>query len=139
MKIDLTVNKIPEEQVTIEIPKRERKPRIIRLDDCLGNYGKPIIDKAGYIPAKEQIDNFKRAGINLENYRREMYSNVAVDDNNVEINFTAQKGFDEFQAHEMMKDVNNTLRNAYEKKEPGQKEPDDKASPEVKAPEKSPE
>ena len=83
-------------------------PRRMRVDDCHYKYGNEVLDRTGYIPAKEQIDNFKRAGVNLDAYRRSMYSNEPTPEN-IDINVTAQKSFDNFDAHDLARETSNNL------------------------------
>ena len=111
-KAAITVNYIPPEEVTRRYEDVKPPTRVyFRLDDNLGCPGKVLVDKAGYISAKEQIDNFKRAGFNLDNFRRAMYTNEAQPDD-MPIDPTTRKDFDVFEAHELAKTTDQNMERA---------------------------
>jgi len=70
-----------------------------------------ITDAAGYIPAKEQIENLIAAGHRLHEWRASMYTNEPTPDD-VEIDPTTRKDFDFAAAHEEMVSVDASLKAA---------------------------
>ena len=96
----VTLNYLPPDEVTREKKRYEPRQPHFRLDSNLGNHGKCLVDKAGYISTKQQIDNFNRAGINLDAFRRNNYDNNAQGDI-MDVDPTTRKNFDEFDAKEL--------------------------------------
>jgi len=70
-----------------------------------------MCERAGYIPAKQQIQNLIAAGERLEEYRKKLYSNGdEIDDESAEPDPTIAKSYDEHQATDDARAVMRSLR-----------------------------
>jgi len=75
------------------------------------NLGKRLVEKAGYIPAKDRIENMILAGQRLIEHRMSMYdfdSNKELDESYYDP--TRSKNFDMADAFQMQQNVENNLK-----------------------------
>lgn len=69
-----------------------------------------VVETSGYVSAKQRIESLILAGKRLDNYRKEQYHFLNDD---IDFNFsdpTTKKDFDEFQARDLRKVVNDNLK-----------------------------
>jgi len=75
------------------------------------NFGKRLVEKAGYIPAKDRIENMILAGQRLIEHRMSMYdfdSNKELDENYFDP--TRSKNFDMADAFQMQQNAENNIK-----------------------------
>lgn len=107
--------------VEYNTPLRRKKP-VKEIND-----GETVVDMAGYIPAKAQIESLIMAGQRLVDHRRQLYDFAP--DQQVDEDFidpTRSRGFDMADASTMADDVNARLKESAkeakkEKEKPAEK------------------
>jgi len=88
------------------------------------NSGKTITERAGYIPAKIQIENMINAGKRLSEYRKEMYDYADSTDipEDIPMDPTRNPGFDMADASQISREVKKRILKAKEALESAKKE-----------------